>query len=477
MKVLPPVTITPDLVVDSNIFDTAPAAYDAGTTYAADAYASVAGTLGAITIYKSLQAANTGHTPASSPTWWFEVSTTYEEYDPLTTYGIGHRLIDPDTNTIKESTRDQNVAKPLDNASPWKYIGKFEYMDVPFHVWATTYKRDEKVIGWIDSGVDTLDHNIFGVFVSKADGNTGHATDQTVPGVTNPPTAWSGNTWWQQIDVKYPLYKSYAVYALGEKVLMPDGSIYESQIPDNSRQSPINPVQWWLDVGPSNRTACFDSQSSTQTIANKELTFTFTPGIIEAVALVNCLGDLATITVRDGLAGPIVYENTSGIAGDIVSDWYQYFFSDTTIQRTQVLFTDIPPYNSSHVTVTITGGFTVAVGDVMAGRFSDVGLTEFGVQIGIDDFSVVETDEFGQTTFVKRGNKKYMDARQWIKKADFNRAFNLLRRLPAVPCLWVAGDVQQYSEALMLKAYYKNFAVDIDGPDEAYCSLKLIGLI
>lgn len=465
MKVLPPVTITPDLVVDSNIFDTAPTAYDAGTTYAADAYASVAGTLGAITIYKSLQAANTGHTPASSPTWWVEVSTTYEEFVRGSTPNeLGYRVLDSATNTVYEAVTAYSSNQPLDPVANPVWLRVTSAVPVQPADWSvsTTYGLGAYV--YYEELAVTVPPTIIdaGVYRSNTAGNLGNYP--------------SGTSQWDLVLLYPSLHVTEVSVPVGKVVEDANGNYYEALLTPNAN-CPLDNRPLWVAVGPSNRTACFDSQSSTQTIANKELTFTFTPGIIEAVALVNCLGNLATITVRDGLAGPIVYENTSGIAGDIVSDWYQYFFSDPTIQRTQVLFTDIPPYNSSHVTVTITGGFTVAVGDVMAGRFSDVGLTEFGVQIGIDDFSVVETDEFGQTTFVKRGNKKYMDARQWIKKADFNRAFNLLRRLPAVPCLWVAGDVQQYSEALMLKAYYKNFAVDIDGPDEAYCSLKLIGLI
>ena len=40
-------------------------AYAAGTTYALDAYVTSAGV-----VYRSLQAGNVGHTPATSPTWW-----------------------------------------------------------------------------------------------------------------------------------------------------------------------------------------------------------------------------------------------------------------------------------------------------------------------------------------------------------------------------------------------------------------------
>ncbi len=52
-----------DALVQVQLSDTA--AYAAGTTYAVHAYANSGGV-----IYRSLQAANTGNTPASSPLWW-----------------------------------------------------------------------------------------------------------------------------------------------------------------------------------------------------------------------------------------------------------------------------------------------------------------------------------------------------------------------------------------------------------------------
>lgn len=56
-------------------------AYNGATTYPIDAFVTSVGIQ-----YRSLQAANTGHTPASSPTWWaaqdeYEVTTPYAEAD------------------------------------------------------------------------------------------------------------------------------------------------------------------------------------------------------------------------------------------------------------------------------------------------------------------------------------------------------------------------------------------------------------
>jgi hypothetical protein len=62
-------TVGGDLIATNVGAGTDPAAYNAATTYGAGDQATSGDT-----IYQSLQAANTGNTPASSPTWWVPVS-------------------------------------------------------------------------------------------------------------------------------------------------------------------------------------------------------------------------------------------------------------------------------------------------------------------------------------------------------------------------------------------------------------------
>ena len=62
-------------LISSNIAETDYAAWAVGTTYALSARVIVVGT-NIHKIYESLQAGNLGHDPATSPTWWIEVSNT-----------------------------------------------------------------------------------------------------------------------------------------------------------------------------------------------------------------------------------------------------------------------------------------------------------------------------------------------------------------------------------------------------------------
>jgi len=102
-RVIPPITggsptITEAMLTSATLPETPPAAYNAGTTYAAGATVSVSAAGNAFDVYESLQAGNTGNTPASSPLWWKLLGRTYGVYSGATAYSADDRVIDPATH-------------------------------------------------------------------------------------------------------------------------------------------------------------------------------------------------------------------------------------------------------------------------------------------------------------------------------------------------------------------------------------------
>lgn len=123
MIVIPPLDVTDAVLVSSTAHEIAPAAYAGGTTYALNAFASVAGSAGLIKVYRSLQAANTGHPPASSPTWWAFVCDTYQVYSAGVSYGDGDTVIDPVGHRTYTSAVAGNLGNPLTDATKWVDVG------------------------------------------------------------------------------------------------------------------------------------------------------------------------------------------------------------------------------------------------------------------------------------------------------------------------------------------------------------------
>jgi hypothetical protein len=199
----------------------------------------------------------------------------------------------------------------------------------------------------------------------------------------------------------HPQWSISTTYAKGARVIY-GASIYESLVNSNVGKQPDTSILEWVRVGPDNTWAMFDPQISTQTTTSTNLTVTVATGTIDSVYLGNVVGLSATITVRDGLGGPIIYQQTQSLTGETVGDWYQYFFFDPLLLRNQAIFQGIPPYAGSHLTIEIEGSGTVALGMATFGRVTMIGSTSYGASAGIIDYSRKDTNEFGETTFVQR---------------------------------------------------------------------------
>jgi hypothetical protein len=252
--------------------------------------------------------------------------------------------------------------------------------------------------------------------------------------------------------------------------------IYQSLIASNLNFPPAANITRWVDVGPDNTTAAFDGQVSTSSTGASSLAFTLNTGIVDTVALVNVAASSIAVTVRDGPGGTIIFAETAGMDGSTVTDWYQYFFFDPLLVRTQVLFDNIPPFASANVQIEITGGGAVSVGHIAFGRSADIGGTNYGATAGITDYSTKTTDAFGVATFVRRAFSKRMTARLNIDNLQLNRVQRLLYDLRATPCVWIGADDGRYDEPLTVFGYYRDFSTDVAYSVMSLCSLEIEGL-
>lgn len=275
----------------------------------------------------------------------------------------------------------------------------------------------------------------------------------------------------------YAEWSAATTYAKGARVIY-QTRIYESLINSNINFQPgASPIQW-LDIGPDNTWSMFDSQVSTQTTTTTSLSVTVATGTIDSVYLGNIIGLSATITVRDGLGGPIVYQQKQGLTGETVGDWYQYFFFDPLLLRNQAIFQGIPPFAGSHLTIEVEGAGTVAVGMVTFGRVTMIGSTAYGASAGIIDYSRKDTDEFGKTTFVQRAFSKRLSASVMVPNTQLNRVQRLLYDLRAVPVVWLGNnDAPEFEEPMVVFGFYRDFSTDVAYPTVSFCSLEIEGLI
>ncbi|NDC04157.1 MAG: hypothetical protein EBZ81_14615, partial [Betaproteobacteria bacterium] len=205
-------------------------------------------------------------------------------------------------------------------------------------------------------------------------------------------------------------------YALNAKVLHPltvNGITFKYQwtslVANNTATPGTDDTKWQRgDVG--NKDAMFDGQVSIPTEATSPLTVTIRAPLANSVAFAGLVGSQLVVTVKDNGANPAVYTRTINLDGTIVLDWYQYFF-EPFVQLGEVVLTDLPPYLLGQITMTLTSGSPVEVGEMVWGTsyvLGDEGI-EQGAAVSIIDYSRKDTDtDTGRTTFTRRAFSKRM---------------------------------------------------------------------
>lgn len=277
----------------------------------------------------------------------------------------------------------------------------------------------------------------------------------------------------------YSAWSSVTTYAKDAKVDY-GTHYYNSLVNSNLNNLPdaVGSTFWEL-IGPDNTHAMFDGQVSTETTkATSPLVVTISPGIVNSIALLGLTGKSVSIVMRDGGASPPVYSRTVDLEGSIILDWYMYFFEPFE-QLSEVVLTDLPPYSNGQITMTLSSGGNVAIGELLVGTVYALGenALEHGATIGIIDYSRKDTDpDTGLTTFVQRAYSKRMSGQFLIENGSISGVQKVLSGVRAVPSVYIGSEDTDYS-ALIVYGFYRDFSIDIAYPTHSFCRIEVEGLI
>lgn len=273
-------------------------------------------------------------------------------------------------------------------------------------------------------------------------------------------------------------WSAVTTYALATKVLY-DHHVYESLQAGNVGKNPKTEIAWWLDTGASNRYRMFDAQVGTATTATGSMTVDLIPGrAIQAVALLELSNAIEVIvTVTDPVAG-IVYLETIDLLADITSSsWWSYFF-DPISKASSVVLDDIPSYPDATITIEINAG---AAGDTVSCGVCLIGLqtvfaesVDYGLQLGIQDYSQIDRDVFGVTSVVQRSYAKRANWKVRIENTLVDTFHTTLANLRGVPALYIGTD--RFSSS-MIYGIFNEFYINVNYCNHSDCSVEILGMI
>lgn len=276
----------------------------------------------------------------------------------------------------------------------------------------------------------------------------------------------------------YAEYSATATYGLGDQVMSTSGAapthhVYESLVAGNIGNA-LTDATKWLDVGPTNRFAMFDTVNGTATTGASGIDVTVAvTGRSDGIALLNLSATQVQVTVTAGSYGT-VYDQTYSLLSDSgITSWYEWF-SEEIVYKTDLVLTDLPLYTNPSIRVQITStSGAVSCGTMALGQTRNLGGTIYGAKGGIQDYSRKETDEFGNYTLVERAYAKRTSYRVVCENTQIDAIFNALADVRATPAVWLGTDDYAMTWAF---GWARDWAVEITFPTKSYISIEIEGL-
>jgi hypothetical protein len=257
----------------------------------------------------------------------------------------------------------------------------------------------------------------------------------------------------------FPVYNPLTTYAASTtgtpvKVIY-DHVIWESVQGGNTGNTPsVANVAWWTKLLATNKWSVFDGYIQNQSTRAESAQWVVTPTTITtAVSLFNVLGASVQITMTDPTDG-LVYDETFDLTDTSgVFDAFSYFFSPIVTKDT-LCVTNLPPYAGAAISVTVNNPSAVAaVGQITFGNFEVFGETLNDLELGLDDYTLLNEDSFGRTFPVVRG---YANTGAPAISIDSYRVTYIRRRLAdqrGIPTVWAFDTVNGENELVFLGFY------------------------
>lgn len=286
------------------------------------------------------------------------------------------------------------------------------------------------------------------------------------------------------LENDYAAWSVGTTYALDDRVTVITPSshkIYNSLQAGNLGNTPVGGADdlFWELVGDTNRWKMFDGYVSSQTLADAGSDLIATvikaTGFVDSVSVNNI--DAASIRIMqvDATVGTVYDQTTNLVSDSGITDYWEYFFSP--VERVANFnATDLLLYSDCQIHVTLFDeGGQAKCGACVIGLSVDFGDADYGLSLGIRDYSVNTEDDFGNITILKRGYRDIMSLTVMVPNTSLATFKKLLAGLRSTPAVFVGADI--YGDATTVFGYYESWGKVIEYPNHTMLSLSVKGLI
>ena len=266
-------------------------------------------------------------------------------------------------------------------------------------------------------------------------------------------------------------------YIVGDvRIVVAQHRKYQCLVSNSGRTtSPELDTSYWLDIGPTNKWAMFDTLRNSATTYAGNLVTVLTPGqSINSIAILQTNATSIIISATSVMGGGTVYNSTFSMFSRLTTGWYSYFFTSIETRPNLILF-DLPTYSDLIVTVTQVGT-TVTCGALILGTYFNLGYTQLGATVEALNFSSIDRDIYGNSNLVPRRSVPKTVQVIYIESDRVNSAIALRDSLNAIPAVWSGlneENTHNYFEALLILGFYKTFTITMDNQFYSRIDLEL----
>lgn len=295
------------------------------------------------------------------------------------------------------------------------------------------------------------------------------------PQYTNDATLQSTNV----VEDDYPLWDVTETYALNEMRIYVVANIHwviRSLVASNVGNVPtgLTSDTKWVKVSETNRWKMFDLKTTSQTFNTTSIDVTLVGlSFADSVFAGNLDGASIQFIGKDQFNVEFYNETVSLVSTEGIYDPYTYFFSPL-VYLTDIVMTDLPIYALANYRVIISKTGTAKCGTLLIGKLIDVGGTEYGMQIGITDYSVKSAlNEFGDFTITERAYSKNMTLSTYVENTNVNSLINQFNLYRATPLVWLGSD--SFSSSFIY-GFYKDYGVIVQYVTHSKINFEIEGL-
>ncbi|KIC12855.1 hypothetical protein RA19_00150 [Leisingera sp. ANG-M1] len=265
-------------------------------------------------------------------------------------------------------------------------------------------------------------------------------------------------------------------YNLGDRVIISaEHKVFESAVASNSGADPLTSPASWLEVGATNGWRAFDRRLSAPTTKAGQIKFVVEPAsLVRAVGLVGAKAASATVKVRNQ-EGDTLVERTQMLAdyGEMIDALTMVLVPPDT--REFAIFEDIICQPGNQIEILIGDGSGQAeVSEVVLGDVLQIGTALYDTEVGTEDFSDFNEDQFGNVDIVERGYRDITDFPVAVQTSDagrIKRRLNSIRAQFALYYFTTGGN--DYGTTVYGR--YERLSTVLSGPSTSDMNLKILG--